>query len=128
MRSPEAGSITSPNTARPAASSCFSRNIGPAIARASEPARRTTPMPPRPGGVAMATMVSSRFMQELQNVKPKNASGYDYCAPAGQNGLQSAHRYDQLCDEDGPLPSPPSDSLHNPDQISNRSEEHTSEL
>ena len=30
----------------------------PAMPRASGPLRRTTPMPPRPGGVAMATMVS----------------------------------------------------------------------
>src|SRR5471032_1981739 len=30
-----------------------------AIAAASGPLRRTTPMPPRPGGVAIATMVSS---------------------------------------------------------------------
>jgi large subunit ribosomal protein L34 len=31
--------------------------------RASGPARRTMPMPPRPGGVATATMVSSRFIE-----------------------------------------------------------------
>ena len=33
--------------------------------RASGPERRTTPMPPRPGGVAMATMVSSRCIGEI---------------------------------------------------------------
>src|ERR1700731_2560486 len=69
MRSPVAGSITSPNTARPAASSCFTRNIAQAISRASGPARRTTPIPPRPGAVAMATMVSSRFMHRVQNLQ-----------------------------------------------------------
>src|SRR5712691_7269943 len=35
--------------------------MGAAMESAWGPARRTTPMPPRPGGVAMATMVSSRF-------------------------------------------------------------------
>ena len=30
------------------------------------PERRTTPMPPRPGGVAMATMVSSRCMKHYR--------------------------------------------------------------
>src|SRR5207253_6312989 len=34
--------------------------MGSAIFLASGPASRTTPMPPQPGGVAMATMVSSR--------------------------------------------------------------------
>ena len=34
--------------------------------RASGPARRTTPMPPRPGGVEMATMVSSRCTRQFQ--------------------------------------------------------------
>src|SRR5262245_30903307 len=36
------------------------RNSLPAMAKARGPERRTAPMPPRPGGVAMATMVSSR--------------------------------------------------------------------
>src|SRR5579859_565246 len=66
IRSPLAGSINSPNEARPGASSCppalgASRSMDSAMARASGPASRTTPMPPRPGGVATATMVSSRF-------------------------------------------------------------------
>ena len=34
--------------------------IATAIAPTAGPERRTTPMPPRPGGVAMATMVSRR--------------------------------------------------------------------
>src|ERR1017187_2595368 len=42
--------------------------MGAAIMRASGPARRTTPMPPRPGGVAMATMVSSRFIGRQRSV------------------------------------------------------------
>src|SRR5262249_7375119 len=33
--------------------------------------RRTTPMPPRPGGVAMATMVSSRFMVLTHPERPR---------------------------------------------------------
>jgi len=41
-------------------------NIGAAMARASGPASRTTPIPPRPGGVEMATMVSSRFIGSRQ--------------------------------------------------------------
>jgi hypothetical protein len=59
------GSISSPNVARPGSGGCFRRNIGDAISRAWGPASRTTPIPPRPGGVAMATMVSSRFTGRL---------------------------------------------------------------
>ena len=54
-----------PKNARPGSSSCFSRSIGAAISSAFAPARRTTPIPPRPGGVAIATMVSSRFTRRL---------------------------------------------------------------
>src|SRR5271157_2336524 len=62
------GSISSPKTDRAGSSSCFRRSMGVAMARASGPARRTTPMPPRPGGVAMATMVSSRFISKQWSV------------------------------------------------------------
>jgi len=55
------GSTRSPRTARPGSSSRLRRSMGAAIARASGPASRTTPIPPRPGGVAIATMVSSKF-------------------------------------------------------------------
>src|SRR5207248_4358416 len=48
-----------------------------AIARASGPARRTTPIPPRPGGVAMATMVSSRFMFLKSRVEAREPYRYD---------------------------------------------------
>ena len=41
----------------------LSRSIGRAISLASLPESRTTPMPPRPGGVAIATMVSSRCIE-----------------------------------------------------------------
>jgi hypothetical protein len=41
--------------------------MGSAIVRASGPASRTTPIPPRPGGVAIATIVSSRFIEEFGN-------------------------------------------------------------
>src|SRR5205085_407944 len=58
-------SISSPKTARPGSSSCFSCNMGNAIARASGPASRTTPIPPRPEGVAIATIVSSRFNESI---------------------------------------------------------------
>ena len=40
------------------ASGCLSFKRGSAMARALGPERRTMPMPPRPGGVEMATMVS----------------------------------------------------------------------
>ena len=46
-----------------------SRSIGRAICSASAPDSRTTPMPPRPGGVAIATMVSSRCM--VQDYSPR---------------------------------------------------------
>ncbi len=59
------GSISSPKTARPGSSGCFRRNIGRAILRAFGPASRTTPIPPRPAGVAMATIVSSMFTGRL---------------------------------------------------------------
>src|SRR5579884_430742 len=50
---------------------CFaSRTRCSAISSASFPERRTTAMPPRPGGVAMATMVSS-----FNIVKPVEGSG-----------------------------------------------------
>src|SRR5258708_38462789 len=54
------------------------RSMGATILRASGPARRTTPMPPRPGGVAMATIVSSRFMAggEQELVGQGHCSGY----------------------------------------------------
>ena len=55
------GSISSVKTARPGSHAGLRRNMGPAMSRAWGPDKRTTPMPPRPGGVAMATMVSSRF-------------------------------------------------------------------
>ena len=51
--------FSSPKTAWPGSSSCFRRSMGAAMARASGPASRTTPIPPRPGAVATATMVSS---------------------------------------------------------------------
>src|SRR5882672_4577970 len=54
------GSMNSPKIARPGSRSCFRRSIGAAMEVASGPERRTTPSPPRPGGVAIATMVSSR--------------------------------------------------------------------
>src|SRR3974390_141211 len=58
------GSMSSPSLARFACrpSAGASRSMGVAMLTASGPDRRTTPMPPRPGGVAMATMVSSRCM------------------------------------------------------------------
>src|SRR3974390_1516005 len=64
MRLLVAGSMSSPKLARLGCrpSACASRSMGCAIDVASGPERRTTPMPPRPGGVAMATMVSSRCM------------------------------------------------------------------
>src|SRR6266568_7177408 len=55
------GSMSSPKIAPPGSKSFLRRNIGSAMERASGPARRTTPTPPRPGGVAIATIVSSRF-------------------------------------------------------------------
>ena len=62
---PASGSTSSPKTAPPGSRLRFKRSMGSAIAAASGPARRTTPMPPRPGGVAMATMVSSRFTEGI---------------------------------------------------------------
>src|SRR5260221_11440183 len=55
-------SIRSQRRDRLGSSSRLRRSMGATILRASGPARRTTPMPPRPGGVAIATIVSSRFM------------------------------------------------------------------
>ena len=63
--SPFSGSTNSPNSALPGSTRCFSRNMGIAIATASGPASRTTPIPPRPEGVATATMVSSRFTASI---------------------------------------------------------------
>jgi hypothetical protein len=48
--------------------------MGITMELASDPARRTTPIPPRPGGVAMATMVSSRF-KRLIVVEPAACVG-----------------------------------------------------
>ena len=59
------GSMSSPKTARPGSMSCFSLRNGLAISSARGPASRTTPIPPRPGGVAMATIVSSTFTGRL---------------------------------------------------------------
>src|SRR6478672_4295420 len=59
------GSMSSPKIVRPGSRSCLRRSSGSPTARASGPATRTTPMPPRPGGVAMATIVSSRFMDQF---------------------------------------------------------------
>src|SRR5258707_2419268 len=71
-------SIRSQRRDRLGSSSRLRRSMGATILRASGPARRTTPMPPRPGGVAIATIVSSRFMargkQEL--VGPGHSSEY----------------------------------------------------
>ena len=50
----DSGSIRSPQTARFGSRSCLRRSMGLAMAQASGPARRTTPMPPRPGGVAQS--------------------------------------------------------------------------
>jgi len=36
------------------------------MARAAGPERRTIPIPPRPGGVEMATMVSSKMGADLE--------------------------------------------------------------
>src|SRR5689334_11115753 len=47
-----------PNVAWRGSSGTARPRSDPAIAAAAGPARRTTPMPPRPGGVATATMVS----------------------------------------------------------------------
>src|SRR5438105_11937619 len=66
MLQPKHGlSTSSPNTARRASRGCFSRSMGSVIALASGPARRTTPIPPRPGGVEIATIVSSRFTKKI---------------------------------------------------------------
>jgi hypothetical protein len=65
---PPLGSTRSHLTARPASHSRPSRSIRPAIPRASGPASRTTPIPPRPGGVAIATIVSSRFIAISQTL------------------------------------------------------------
>src|SRR5262249_6464572 len=74
------GSISSPKTALPGCSGCLSLSIGDTIESAAGPEMRTTPMPPRPGGVAIATIVSSRFTQELykfvdQPLRRRGASG-----------------------------------------------------
>ena len=74
------GSIKSQRIARPASTSRFKRSMGAAMARASGPARRTTPMPPRPGGVAMATMVSSRFIGKKWPVD----LGQGHCSELGR--------------------------------------------
>ena len=75
-RSLDAGSMSSPKNARPASRLCVSRRSGCAMLRDSGPDSRTTPMPPRPGGVAMATMVSSRctirIIHHGQNTEKKN--------------------------------------------------------
>ena len=57
-RSPVVGSINSAKRARAGAKAWRRRSIGAAMATACGPLRRTMPMPPRPGGVAIATMVS----------------------------------------------------------------------
>jgi hypothetical protein len=61
----DSGSTNPPNTARPGSISRFSRNIVLEISTARGPAIRTTPIPPRPGGVAIATIVSSVFKGRL---------------------------------------------------------------
>ncbi len=53
-----AGSIISQKRARFGSSGLRRRRSGVAVVRASGPERRKMPMPPRPGGVAMAAMVS----------------------------------------------------------------------
>jgi hypothetical protein len=55
---PPATSTTTPKRARPAAISCRSRTSGATISRARVPDKRTTPIPPRPTGVEIATIVS----------------------------------------------------------------------
>ena len=69
MRSPVDGSISSLRNVRVQPQdrrACAKRSVGWAMSRASGPESRTTPIPPRPGGVAiMATMVSSRCMRRL---------------------------------------------------------------
>src|SRR6185312_2153791 len=63
---------------------------------------------------AIATMWAFRLIFEELGQAIQNASGYDYCAPAAQNGLQSAHRYDRLCGEDALLSARLSGSRQNP--------------
>ena len=47
----------------------------PAMARASGPLSRTTPMPPRPGGVAIATIVSLWNMSHEAARRPLRTPG-----------------------------------------------------
>src|SRR5713101_469229 len=71
--------------------------MGPAMARASGPARRTTPMPPRPGGVATATMVSSRFTALIVMGEPdESAVG---CKPTVNMQQHSSFGYRALGDK-----------------------------
>src|SRR6266851_5830509 len=91
------GSISSPKIARPDSRSCLRRSMGIAIKQASGPASRTTPIPPRPGGVAMATMVSSRF-KRLIVVEPAACVG-NAINHAGRARRPSLHfRYRLLAD------------------------------
>ena len=55
----------------------------PPIARACGPERRTTPNPPRPGGVEMATMVSWRFKLSGGGAR------LEYCGPGGPSGRRA---------------------------------------
>src|SRR5260370_24822890 len=71
--------------------------MGGVMGRGAGLARRTTPMPPRPGGVATATMVSSRFTALIVMGEPdESAVG---CKPTVNMQQHSSFGYRALGDK-----------------------------